>query len=71
MPWHGRLGGRETDDVAGRVVAAALTEHRAARAAAALPGGAGACWTQVSVIAKLVGGQRAAGGGLEVDGIDL
>jgi len=36
-----------------------------------LPGGAGARRTQVGVVAKLVGGQGAAGEGLEADGINL
>ncbi len=40
-------------------------------ATATLPGGTGAGGTQVGVVAKLVGGQGAAGGGLEVDGINL
>ncbi len=65
------MRGRQADDVTGRVIDTALAEHGAAGATATLPGGAGARRTQVGVIAKLVGGQGAAVGGLIVDGIDL
>lgn len=71
MVGHRCLGGRETGDVAGRVIAQALTEHGATGAAAALPGGAGTERTQIGIVSKLIGGQCSAGGGLEVDGVEL
>ena len=48
-----------------------LAEHGTTVAAATLPAGSGAGGTQLGVVAELVGGQRAAGSGLEADGIQL
>ncbi len=71
MTWNCRLRGREAGDVFGVVVATALREDGARVAAAALPGSRRARDTQIGIIAELIIGQGRAGGGQEMDGIEL
>ncbi len=67
----GVLRARQADHIAGRVIAQALAEDGAALAAVGPPGGRRAGGAQVGIVAELLGGQRPAAAGLEVEGIQL
>ncbi len=68
---HGCLRGGQAGHVARRVVGTRLAEDRAAGAAVGPPGGRRAGGAQVGIVAELLGGQRPAAAGLEVDGVQL
>jgi len=56
LPRHSGLGGGETDHIAGRVIAQALTENAAARTTATLLGGRHTRRAQIGIIAELLSG---------------
>ncbi len=70
---HGCLRGGQTGHVARRVVGTRLAEDGTPAGVAAVgpPGGRRAGGAQVGIVAELLGCQRPACGGLEVDGVQL
>src|SRR5260370_25947642 len=71
LTWNCRLRGGEAGDIARVVVATALREDGARVPTAALPGSRRARDTQIGIIAELIIGHARAGGGQEIDGLQL
>ena len=68
---HGVLRARQADQVAGRVIAEPLAKDVAVLAAVGPPDGRRVGGAQVGVVLELLGSQRPAAAGLEVEGIQL